>query len=606
MGGYRGKILEVNLAAGASTVKSLDEGLLRQFIGGAGLGIRLLHDMIDSSTDPLGPENPLIFITGPFTGTAVPTSGKSTFCARSPKTHLLGYSTVGGHFGADLKFAGYDGIIITGASTKPSYLLIEDSDVEIRNAGHLWGRNTEQVWTDLKEETGHKVAGVARIGVAGENLVRYASIIVDHQRAAGRTGLGAVMGSKKLKAIVVHGSDRKVPVADEEGLREYTKELNDDSKEDPTFRMYSDLGTAGYTDMASLMYGSFPAGYYTVGEFDTYNLSGTSVKESILVGKTACFRCPIGCGRVVEIPEGKYKMEKFAGPELEVTGTMGSLILNNNVEAVAYINKMFDLYGIDTISGGNTIAFAYYLFKEGKISAEDLDGIAPEWGEIDSAQVLLEKIAKREGVGDLMAEGSEPFGSKFGAGDLAVQANGLEFPQHDPRGFSGLAVGYATSPRGACHMAADMYNVQMGQPNEAFGIESADRFANEADLVAKQQDFRCLTNSAVICNFYPLDGAKMTKLLRFVTGWDITVEEAVMTGERIFTMMRLLNLRLGYNPSGEILPALISKPLEGVTEGHVPDINEQLDKWYATRGWDRVTGKPPLDRLEVLGLKDLA
>jgi len=576
---------------------------MRQFIGGAGLGVRLLYDMIESTTDPLGPENPLIFMTGPFTGTAVPTSGKSTFCARSPKTGLLGYSTVGGHFGADLKFAGYDGIVITGSSKAPCYLIVEDSDVEIRDAQHLWGKDTEQVWNVLKEETGHRVAGIARIGIAGENLVKYASIIVDHHRAAGRTGLGAVMGSKKLKAIVIHGSDRKIPVADEEELSKYTMELNKDNKEDPTFRMYSDLGTAGYTDMASLMYGSFPAGYYTVGNFDTYNLSGTSVKETILVGKTACFRCPIGCGRVVEIPEGKYKMEKFAGPELEVTGTMGSLLLNNNAEAVAYANMMLDLYGIDTISGGNTIAFAYYLFKEGKITTKDLDGISPEWGEVDSALSLMAKIAKREGIGDVMAEGSLQFGERFGVAELAAQVNGLELPQHDPRGFSGLAAGYATSPRGACHMAADMYNVQMGQPNEAFGIESVDRFANEADLVAKHQDFRCMTNSAVICNFYPLDGAKLTRLLHLVTGWDISTEEVVMTGERIFTMMRLLNLKLGYSPKNEILPKIISKPLEGATEGHVPDIDEHLNKWYETRGWSRKTGRPSKKRLKVLGLE---
>lgn len=604
--GYRGRILHMNLTDGATTVKSLNKRLTRQFIGGAGLGIRFLYDMIDFNTDPLGPENPLIFMTGPFTGTAVPTSGKSTFCARSPKTGLLGYSTVGGHFGADLKFAGYDGIVITGASKQPCYLLVEDSDVEVRDAQHLWGKDTEQVWNILKEETGHRVAGIARIGIAGENLVKYASIIVDHHRAAGRTGLGAVMGSKKLKAIVIHGTDRKIPVADDEELRKYTTELNTDSKEDPTFRMYSDLGTAGYTDMASLMYGSFPAGYYTVGDFDTYNLSGTSVKETILVGKTACFRCPIGCGRVVEIPEGKYKMGKFAGPELEVTGTMGSLLLNNNVEAVAYANMMLDLYGIDTISGGNTIAFAYYLFKEGKITAKDLDGISPEWGEIDSALALMAKIAKREGIGDVMAEGSLQFGEIFGVAELAAQVNGLELPQHDPRGFSGLAAGYATSPRGACHMAADMYNVQMGQPNEAFGIESVDRFANEADLVAKHQDFRCMTNSAVICNFYPLDGAKLTKLLQLVTGWDISTEEVVMTGERIFTMMRLLNLKLGYSPKNEILPKIISKPLEGATEGHVPDIDEHLDKWYETRGWSRKTGRPSKKRLKVLGLEAMA
>ena len=603
--GYRGKVLNVNLTKESTTVESLDPLMLRKFIGGAGLGTRILYDMISRDTDPLGPENPLLFLTGPFTGTMVPTSGKSSFCARSPKTGLLGYSTVGGHLGADLKFAGYDGIIITGAAARPSYLLIEDLDVEICNASHLWGRNTEETWETLKEETGHRNAGVARIGLAGENLVKYASIIVDHYRAAGRTGLGAVMGSKKLKAIVVKGTDRKIPVAMDEELRKYASELNEDKKEDPTFRMYSDLGTAGFTDMASLMYGSYPAGYYSVGEFDTYNLSGTSVKETILVGKTACYRCPIGCGRVVEIKDGKYKMEKFAGPELEVTGTMGSLILNNNVQAVAFANKSLDLYGIDTISGGNTIAFAYYLFNKGKISAKDLDGIAPAWGEVESALVFIEKIAKREGIGDLMAEGSLQFGDHFGVSELAAQVNGLELPQHDPRGFSGMAAGYATSPRGACHMAADMYNIQMGQSNEPFGIESIDRFENEADLVAKHQDFRALTNSAVICNFYPLDGNELTRFLQLVTGWDFTIEEVILTGERIFTLMRLLNLKLGYDVKNEKLPEVILKPLEGPTEGYVPNIDEHLDKWYETRGWDRKTGQPPKERIQKLGLENL-
>lgn len=605
MFGYRGKILRVNLITGSTTVGSLDQDILKQFIGGAGLGIRLLYDSIDVSTDPLGPENPLLFMTGPFTGTMVPTSGKSTFCAKSPKTGLLGYSTVGGHLGADLKFAGFDGIIITGVSDSPCYLLIDDLDVEIRDAGHLWGQDTEYTWEKLKVESGYKNAGIARIGIAGENLVKYASILVDHHRAAGRTGLGAVMGSKKLKAIVVHGSERKIPVAESEELTRYASELNADKREDPTFRMYSDLGTAGYTDMASLMYGSFPARYYTVGEFDTYNLSGTTVKETILVGKSACYRCPIGCGRVVEITEGPYKMERFAGPELEVTGTLGSLLLNNNVEAVAYANRIIDLLGFDTISGGNVIAFAYYLFKEGKISSKDLDGLTPDWGEIDSALTLMDKIANREGIGDLMAEGAREFGEKFGVPELAVQVNGLEFPQHDPRGFSGMAIGYATSPRGACHMAADMYNVQMGQPNEAFGIDSQDRFANEAEIAARSQNFRCLTNSAVICNFYPIDGDELTRFFQLVTGWDISAQELVKTGERIFTMMRLLNLKLGYTTSNEKLPELISRPLEGPTERHVPDIEGQLKTWYDFRGWDRASGRPPSEILQELGLDSL-
>ncbi|MFW9806703.1 MAG: aldehyde ferredoxin oxidoreductase family protein, partial [Candidatus Thorarchaeota archaeon] len=434
MFGYRGKIVNVDLSNGSTSVTSLDEDLLRSFIGGAGLGARLLYDMIDSKTDPLSPQNPLLYLTGPLCGTMAPTGSKSTFCSRSPKTGILGYSTVGGHLGADLKFAGYDGIIITGASEKPTYLLIENSDVEIRDAKHLWGKNTEDVWEELKKETGHRNAGIARIGIAGENLVKYASIIVDHNRAAGRTGQGAVMGSKKLKAIVIHGTDRKVPVADDEGLRKFASDMNEDKKEDPTFRMYSDLGTAGFTDMASMMWGSLPAGYFTVPDFDTYNLSGTTVRETILVGKTACYRCPIGCGRVIQIPEGKYKMDKYAGPELEVTGTMGSQLLNNNVEAVAYANRKLNQLGIDTISGGDTIAFAYYLFNEGKITAGDIDGIAPEWGEVESAVKLAEKIAKRDGIGDVMAEGSLELGEKFGVPKLAVQVNGLELPMHDPRG----------------------------------------------------------------------------------------------------------------------------------------------------------------------------
>jgi len=605
MNGYRGKILRVDLSTGSTSVTSIDEKLLKGFIGGAGLGTRLLYDMIDKDTDPLGPENPLLYLTGPLCGTMAPTGSKSTFCSKSPKTGLLGYSTVGGHMGADLKFAGYDGIIITGVSENPSYLLIENSDVEIRNANHLWGKDTVQVWEALKKETGHKNAGIARIGIAGENLVKYANIMVDHHRAAGRTGIGAVMGSKKLKAIVIHGTDRKVPVADEEGIREYASNLNEDKKEDPTFRMYSDLGSAGFTDMASLMYGSLPAGYYKVSDFDTYNLSGTTVRETILVGKTACYRCPIACGRVIEIPEGKYKMDKFAGPELEVTGTLGSLLLNNNVESVAFANKILDQLGVDTISGGNIIAFAYYLFQEGKITADDLEGIIPEWGEVDSAIALAEKIAKREGIGDVMAEGALEFGEKFGVPELAAQVNGLELPMHDPRGFSGHAIGYATSPRGACHMTADMYNVQMGQPNEAFDIESDDRFANEADLVARLQDFRALTNSAVTCNFYPMDGDQLLKLIQLATGWEMDIEELVQTGERIFTMMRLLNLKLGYDTKKETLPEIISSPLEGATEGHVPDIEAQLKTWYEYRGWDRQSGKPPEDKLKKLGLADL-
>jgi aldehyde:ferredoxin oxidoreductase len=605
MFGYRGKILKANLDSGEMSELSIDPQIARDYIGGAGYACRILYDMIDSKTEPLAPENPLFILTGPFTGTMVPTGSKTSFCSRSPQTGLWAHSTVGGHFGADIKFAGYDGILLTGKAAEHTYLLVDDTNVELRNATHLWGKDTQIVWDELKKETGFKNPGVARIGIAGENLVKYAGVIVDHYRAAGRTGMGAVMGAKRLKAIVVNGTDRKIPVANPKGLIDYAKVLNEDKKDDPTFKMYTDLGTAGYVDMASMMYGSLPAGYYTVSDFDSYNLSGTSVRETYLTGKSACFRCPIGCGRKVKIPEGKYATEEFAGPELEVTGTLGTLILNNKLDSLIHCSKTLDLLGMDFISAGNVVAFAYYLFIEGKITKEDLDGITPEWGEVDSALALLDKISRREGVGNLMADGTLAFGKKFGFENLAAQVNGLELPMHDPRGFSGMAIGYATSPRGACHMTADMYNVQMGQTNEALDIESFDRFANEAEIAARHQDFRCITNSAGICNFYPFLVEEMVELFRMVNGWDCSVEELAITGERIFTLMRLFNLKMGYDTNNEKLPDIVLQPLEGPSEGHVPDVENQLDTWYKYRGWSRKTGKPPAKKLKVLGLADL-
>ncbi|MHA2378419.1 MAG: aldehyde ferredoxin oxidoreductase family protein [Candidatus Thorarchaeota archaeon] len=603
--GHRGKIIRVDLSSEKISDMAIDPEMTRQFIGGVGLAARLLYDMIDSKTNPLGPDNPLLFMTGPFCGTMVPAGSRTSVCSKSPKTGLWAHSIFGGHFGADLKFAGYDGILIQGAMESPGYLLLEDSKAEIRDAKHLWGKDTQQTWEILKEEVGHRNPGVARIGIAGENLVKYANIIVDHHRAAGRTGMGAVMGSKKLKGIVVHGSERKVPVKDAEGLQEYAKELNEDMSGEPMFSMTTELGTAGFVDMASGMYGSIPAGYYTVSDFDTYDLSGTTVRERILVGKSACYRCPIGCGRVIEIKKGRYATGRFAGPEYETTGAMGSLLLNNDLEAVAFANKQLSLLGIDSITSGNVVAFAYYLFNEGKISKEDLDGIAPQWGETDSALALLEKIAEREGVGDLMAEGAYEFGAKFGYENLAAQVNGLEFPMHDPRGFSAMATVYATSPRGACHMTADMYTVQMGWTDEALGIESMDRFANEADIVARHQNLRCVTNSALICHFYMIQSKDLVELFKKVTGWDFSIESLAVTGERIFTLLRLLNLKLGYDVKNEKLPDIILQPLEGMTEGHVPDLDAQLDTWYKYRGWSRKTGKPSKMKIEELGLTGL-
>ena len=605
MYGYRGVILKIDLSQGTIEKEPIDLSIARQFIGGAGLGCRILYDLVDANTQPLGPENPLLIITGPFAGTAVPTGSKATMCARSPLTGLWAHSTFGGHLGADIKFAGYDGILITGKADRPSYILVEDDHVEIRNGQHLWNLDTDETWNILKDETGHKRAGIARIGIAGENLVKYAGVIVDHHRAAGRTGMGAVMGSKFLKAIVVHGTDRDVPVAEPDRLDEYSRSLNSSKSESPTFQLYSDVGSAGFVDMAIEMWGSLPIKFYMAADFDGYEISGATVKETILVGKRACYRCPIACGRIIEVNEGKYATGRTSGPELEITGTMGTLILNNDLNALSYINKEMNLLGIDTISGGNTIAFAYYLYNMGVISSDDLDGLQPKWGDPDPAIELLKKIANREGIGDLMAEGSLAFGERFGVAHLAPQVNGLELPQHDPRAFSGMTIAYTTSPRGACHMIGDMYNAQMGMDDEAIDVVSIDRFGNEAEIAARLQDFRAVTNSLVVCHFYPMESTEVVELVKMVTGWDYSIEDLKTTGERIFTLMRLFNLKLGYNTKKEQLPEIILHPLDGPTEGYVPDVEEQLQTWYKYRDWDRETGMPSREKLEKLGLDHL-
>ncbi len=602
MYGYCGRLLHVNLTRDRIATLNLDLSLVRPFLGGAGLGCRILYNMIGPDTDPLGPENPLLLLTGPFTGTAVPAGSRAVFCARSPQTGLLGYSVFGGHLGADLKFAGYDGVIITGRASRPSYIFIDDSTVEVRDATSLWGKDTATVWDILKEETGLRRAGVARIGPAGERLIKYANVMVDHHRAAGRTGMGAVMGSKQLKAIVVHGSHRSVDVANADALLEYAQRLNEDKAETPPYQLYSEVGSAGFTETALELWGSMPVAYYTEGEFDGGSISGTTVRDTILVGRTSCYRCPIACGRVIEVKEGKYATGRFAGPEYEVTGTMGTLIKNSNLEALAFINRQMDLYGIDTITAGNTIAFAYYLYNTGRASADDLDGITPEWGDPGPAIEFIDRIVRREGIGAVMAEGSLALGERFGVPELAAQVHGLELAQHDPRAFSGMTIAYATGPRGACHMSADMYPVQMGLEDEEWGLVSTDRFGNEADVAARLQDLRCVTNSLLMCHFYPILSVELVDMLRLVTGWDYTLDEIRETGERIFTLMRLLNLRLGYNPRDEGLPKIVLQPLEGPTEGYVPDVEEQLNTWYRYRGWDRASGQPSEKRVRELGL----
>jgi len=606
--GYVGKILKVNLSTGKISEEPLNMDFAKMFLGGSGLACRILYDIINKDTDPLGPENPLIFMTGPLTGTIAPSCGRYVVCAKSPLTGIWGESNSGGKFGPMLKFSGFDGIIIVGRSEKPVYLSIIDGSAELRSAEHLVGKTTFETQKIIAEELGEKRVSVACIGPAGENLVKYAAIMNDGGRAAGRTGMGAVMGSKNLKAVAVFGS-QKVPLADEDKFIEVAKEAHTIVKEAFNSEMFRQLGTGGYVDLAQEM-GDMPNKYFTLGVFENASkISGSTMAETILVRNRACYGCPIGCGRVVKIDEGKYKLPETDGPEYETLCAFGSLILNDNLEGLAYANYLCNIYGIDTISCGSTIAFATYLYEQGKISKDETGGIELKWSDIDTVIQLIEMIAFRRGFGDVLAEGVRRIGEKYDARDYAAEVKGLEIPFHDPRAFFGMAICYATSPRGACHLNGDVYLVDLGQEVPELGIVSGDRFEEEkkVEVAIKSQNWRTVYNSMIMCQFCNPPAELITKLLTYSIGQEYTIEDIDLLGEKIFNLKRILNNKLGVTKKDDYLPKIVLTPLkEGGTEGRVPNIDKMLQKYYEIRGWDQETGTPLKEKLKELGLDKLS
>jgi len=602
--GYMGKILRVDLSAGTLKEEPLNPQHAQQYIGGSGLAARILIDLIDRDTDPLGPGNPLLFLTGPLVGTSAPACGRYEVCARSPQTGLWGESNAGGFFGPELKFSGYDGILITGCAPSPVCLFIIEGKAGLRSAAHLWGLDTYVAQDRLREELADSKARVACIGPAGENLVRYAAILNDNGRTAGRTGMGAVMGSKNLKAIAVRGSS-SVPLHDVAAFKEAQKQAWTVVKDDIQSQMLRLGGTSFWMDVGD-MYGDIPQRYFTLGEWDrAEKLSGTAMNETILVKPRACYRCPIACGRETKLD--RYGLSKVDGPEFETVASFGNLLLNDDLESVAYAGHLCDLYGLDTISTGGTIGLATYLFEQGIIGPAETDGIELSWGDIEPVLQLIPAIAARDGIGDLLAEGSLALARHFGVEELAVQVNGLEVPMHDPRAFSGQGLVYATSPRGACHMQGDAYMLQQGQWVPELGVVSAERQGEtdaEVEAVIRTMDWRAITNSLIMCHFQnpPLD--LILGMLNGATGWSVTAAGLAVMGERTSNLKRCLNRRLGLTSANDKLPKLLLQRLEeGGTGGYVPDIQSMLSKYYALRGWDGETGMPSSTKLAELDLE---
>jgi len=599
-----GKILRVNLSTEELHDEPLDEGYARAFVGGSGLAARYVYDMVDGDTDPLGPDNPLIFMTGPLVGTAMPSAGRCSVCALSPLTGIWGESNTGGFLGPELRFAGYDGIIITGRAEGPVWLSIIEGRAELHDGTDLWGSDSYEAQERVREALDEPKARVACIGLGGENLVKMAAVMNDHGRAAGRTGMGAVMGSKNLKAIGLRGKAR-VPLADPDGFKSVVREIIANLDEDMAALSLKLAGTACYVDMA-LMYGDMPTRYYQQGVWEgAGNLSGVLMVDQYQNRNTACYRCPIACGRETRAPN--YGLDKVDGPEYETLGAFGSLAMVDDLEAVIYAGHLCNVYGVDTISTGCTIALACEMFERGILTTADTDGLEIRYGDIQTTHRLIEMIARREGFGDALAEGSAALAERFGVPELAATVNRLEIPMHDPRAFVGLAVTYALSPRGACHMEGDMYGVDTGQgPAIELGILPGDRFdmtEERGRIAARHQAWRNLYNALTLCQFQNPGVEWLLAALNGATGWDLEAEDLMTLGKRLVTFKRLLNLRRGLTRADDRLPDLLLEPLDdGGTEGTVPDVDTLLAGAYAEYGWDLATGQPARETLEELGL----
>ncbi|MFX0133889.1 MAG: aldehyde ferredoxin oxidoreductase family protein [Candidatus Hodarchaeota archaeon] len=604
MFGYQGKILKVDLASQKISTDPLNMDWAKGYLGGSGYACRLLYDMISKDTDPLGPENPLLFMIGPLTGTPAPTSGRYVVCAKSPLTGIWGESTSSGLWGAELKHAGYDGILFTGKAENPVYLVISGNDVELRPAKKIWKKNTEQTLQQVRKELEDKRFKVASIGLGGVNKVRFAAIMNDNIRAAGRTGMGAVMGSKNLKAIAIKARG-KVELANPIEFLKVCNEANEHQMKKFTSKMFKELGTAGYVD-TGYAFGDMVAKYYSEGEWDASSkISGSEQHDKYVIKHDACFSCAIRCRKLIEVTEGKYKTPVHECAEYETLGTFGALTLNDNIESILKSNQLCNLHGIDTITGGSTIAFAMYMYEKEYITKVETEGLEIKWGDADMIIQLVDLIVKRKGFGDILAEGTLRAGEKFKVprDEMAV-VKGLEIPMHDPRAFFGMGIGYATAARGACHMAQDDYEVCYGNAAPEFGVPFHERFDDNkiGEIIANEQDFRTIYSSLIFCNFAHPTGEHISKLLKYGTGIDFPIEKLRLIGKRGFNLKRAFNNKMGITNEDDYLPKMFLVPLKGGTEEHVPDFPKHLKEYYQYRKWDETTGKPTKELLKELNL----
>jgi len=601
--GYMGKILNVDLSKGSINIESTDEKIAKKYIGGKGYALYLLYEVLKEKKDidAFGEENVLIFATGPGTGVAgFPSPGRYHVMAlKSPLTGSIGSGNSGGSWGPSLKFAGFDAVVIKGASKDPVYLDIADGKAELKDASHLWGKNTFDTCKILKKG---KNASVACIGPAGENKVLLSCIINDEHRAVGRTGLGAIMGSKKLKAIVVSG-DKKVEVAKPEEFKKVSKECLEKLRKNPvTGEGLPTYGTAVLVNIINGV-GALPFKNWKTGyNKDADKISGETMSKEYLIKSKPCWGCVIACGRVTKVEKGPYQLSYSEGPEYESIWALGNDTGVMDLGAVIKANHICDKLGMDPISLGSTIACAMELNEKGYIKEEELQGIDLKFGNAAALVELVEKTAYKDGFGKYLALGSKRLAEKFGAPDLSMSVKGLEMPAYDPRAIKGIGLNYATANRGGCHVTG--YTVAP----EVVGIpEKIDPLSPEgkAKWVKIFQDLTCVVNSTVNCLFttFAIGAKDYAELLSAVTGWDISEEEIMRIGERIYNLERVIINRLGFDGKDDVLPKrlLEEKMPEGAAKGQIVELEKMKKEYYELRGWEN--GKPTPEKLKELEIE---
>ena len=612
MKGFTGKILEVDLSTKTTKTTPLDEKLAEQFLGGAGYACASLISEITKDTNPLGPENVMFLMSGPLLGSKGLCTGRVVACAKSPLSGIWAESNTGGQIGVQMKSAGYDGIVIRGAADQPVYLEILDDKVEIKDAGSFWGKGIEETTAILKADEAFKRGQVAAIGPAGENLVKYA-IIGCEERAFGRTGLGAVMGSKKLKAIVIKGS-HKIELASPEEFKTLVKQVNEDQMAVFTAQMFGALGTSGGINMYTLT-GELPVKYYRTSKYEEVdNVSGATIADKYLKRQRYCFACVIGCGRVIEIGENDLDLPEgqFEGPEYETIAGFGPMLGNADLKAIIKANYLCNDLGIDTISSSSILSLLMDLYNHGKtITVSDVDGLDMQWGNMDSVYQLLEKIATRSGIGDVLADGSDAVGKHFNVDpDQIATIRHIEPPYHDARSTFGMANAYALSPHyGASHCACDMYQTSLGQAHENMDIQSISPLENSPEMSihsARLMEYRAFFSSLNMCVFAKPPATDIAKLIELGTGMAYDVERIKITGERILSLKRLFNVKMGHSPKDEKLPKILVTPLEGAQEGKIPDQQLLFSEFYKYEEWDPITGMPSPEKLKRLSLTEYA